>query len=112
MLVAYKLALPPSFYEMHNVFHVSMLRKYLISPTHVVDYEPLQMDKNLSYEEKPVMILAHEVKSLRMREITFIRILWQNHQIGEATWKLENEMREKYPKLFQYQITREDKSSF
>ncbi|KAA0036007.1 pol protein [Cucumis melo var. makuwa] len=39
--VAYRLALPPSFAAVHDVFHISMLRKYVADPTHVVDFEPL-----------------------------------------------------------------------
>ncbi|XP_038890731.1 uncharacterized protein LOC120080222 [Benincasa hispida] len=44
--------------SVHNVFHVSMLRKYMIDPSHVVDFEPLQLNDNLGYEEKPIEILA------------------------------------------------------
>ncbi|KAL0561652.1 hypothetical protein IC582_002092 [Cucumis melo] len=49
--VAYRLALPPSLSTVHDVFHVSMLRKYVPDPSHVVDYEPLKIDENLSYTE-------------------------------------------------------------
>ncbi|KAA0045842.1 pol protein [Cucumis melo var. makuwa] len=49
--VAYRLALPPSLSAVHDVFHVSMLRKYVADPTHVVDFEPLQISENLSYED-------------------------------------------------------------
>ncbi|TYK25879.1 pol protein [Cucumis melo var. makuwa] len=45
---------------MHDVFHVSMLRRYVTDPTHVVDFEPLQINEDLSYEEQPVEILARE----------------------------------------------------
>ncbi|KAA0057719.1 pol protein [Cucumis melo var. makuwa] len=47
-LVTYLLALPPSLSEVHDVFHVSMLRKYVTDPTHVVDFEPLQIAEDLS----------------------------------------------------------------
>ncbi|KAA0056785.1 pol protein [Cucumis melo var. makuwa] len=63
--IAYRLALPPSFSAVHDVFHVSMLRKYVADLTYVVDFEPLQIDENLSYEEQPVETLAREVKRLR-----------------------------------------------
>ncbi|TYK22181.1 ty3-gypsy retrotransposon protein [Cucumis melo var. makuwa] len=65
--IAYRLALPPSLSAVHDVFHVSMLRKYVADPTHVVDFEPLQIYEDLSYEEQPVEILAREVKMLRSR---------------------------------------------
>ncbi|KAL0548949.1 hypothetical protein IC582_013427 [Cucumis melo] len=74
--VAYRLALPPSFSAVHDVFHVSMLRRYVADPTHVVDFEPLQISENLSYEEQPVEILARKVKKLRSREISLVKVLW------------------------------------
>ncbi|TYK11726.1 pol protein [Cucumis melo var. makuwa] len=58
--VAYRLALPPSLSAVHDVFHVSMSRKYVTDPSHVVDYEPLEIDENLSYSEQPVEVLARE----------------------------------------------------
>ncbi|TYK23814.1 pol protein [Cucumis melo var. makuwa] len=60
--VAYCLALPPSLSAIHDVFHVSMLRKYVPDPSHVVDYEPLEIDENLSYTEQPVEVLARELQ--------------------------------------------------
>ncbi|KAL0549835.1 hypothetical protein IC582_014324 [Cucumis melo] len=83
--VAYHLALPPSFSTVHDVFHVSMLRRYVTDPTHVVDSEPLQINENLSYEEQPVEILARDVKMLRNRGISLVKVLRRNHRIEEAT---------------------------
>ena len=50
--VAYRLAMPPSLSVVHNIFHVSMLRKYVSDPSHVLSYENLELDEELSYEEK------------------------------------------------------------
>lgn len=100
-VVAYRLALPPSLSAVHNVFHVSMLRKYVADTSHVVDYEPLEIDEHLSYVEQPVEILAREVKMLRNRSIPLVKVLWRNHRIEEATWEREEEMRTRYPELFQ-----------
>ncbi|KAA0046015.1 putative Gag-pol protein [Cucumis melo var. makuwa] len=91
--VAYRLALPPSFFAMHDVFHVSMLRRYVVDRTHVVDFEPLQINENLSYEEKPVEILAREVKILRNRGIALVKVLGRNHGVEKATWEREEDMR-------------------
>ena len=52
--VAYRLALPPSLSGVHNVFHVSMLRKYVSNTTHVLRHEDLELQTDLSYEERPV----------------------------------------------------------
>ncbi|KAL0543870.1 hypothetical protein IC582_018975 [Cucumis melo] len=98
--VAYRLALPPSLSTVHDVFHVSMLRKYVPDPSHVVDYEPLEIDENLSYVEQPVEVLAREVKTLRNKQIPLVKVLWRNHRVEEATWEREDDMRSRYPELF------------
>ncbi|KAA0032408.1 pol protein [Cucumis melo var. makuwa] len=95
--VAYRLAFPPSFSTVHDVFHVSMLRRYVADPTHVVDFEPLQINENLSYEEQPVELFAREVKMLRNRGIALVKVLWRNHGVEKATWEREENMRAKYP---------------
>ncbi|KAL4021115.1 hypothetical protein IC575_019905 [Cucumis melo] len=99
--VAYRLVLPPSLSTVHDVFHVSMLRKYVPDPSHVVDYEPLEIDENLSYTEQPVEVLAREVKTLRNKEIPLVKVLWRNHRVEEATWEREDDMRSRYPELFE-----------
>ena len=67
-------------------------------PIHVIDYKPLQLNEDLSYEEKLVKILAREVKTLCNRNIAFVKVLWRNHHSEEATWKREDEIREKKPR--------------
>ncbi|KAL0546671.1 hypothetical protein IC582_016583 [Cucumis melo] len=99
--VAYRLALPPSLSTVHDVFHVSMLRTYVSDPSHVVDYEPLEIDENLSYVEQPVEVLAREVKTLRNKQIPLVKVLWRNHRVEEATWEREDDMRSRYPELFE-----------
>ncbi|KAL0543938.1 hypothetical protein IC582_019044 [Cucumis melo] len=99
--VAYRLALPPSLSTVHDVFHVSMLRKYVADPTHVVDFEPLQLSENLSFEEQPIEILVREVNKLRNREISLVKVLCRNHGVKEATWEREEDMRAQYPELFE-----------
>ncbi|KAA0033749.1 pol protein [Cucumis melo var. makuwa] len=92
---------PPSLSTVHDVFHVSMLRKYVSDPSHVVDYEPLEIDENLSYVEQPVEVLTREVKTLRNKQIPLVKVLWRNHRVEEATWEREDDMRSRYPELFE-----------
>ncbi|KAA0041011.1 DNA/RNA polymerases superfamily protein [Cucumis melo var. makuwa] len=99
--LVYRLALPPSLSAVHDVFHVSMLRKYVADPTHVVDFGPLQISEDLSFEKQPIEILAREVKELHNREISLVKVLWQNHGVEEATWEREEDMRAQYPELFE-----------
>ena len=55
--VAYRLALPPSMSGVHEVFHVSMLRRYTPNPAHVVDWGEIEVDTDGTFEEGPVCIM-------------------------------------------------------
>ena len=99
--VAYRLALPPSLSRVHNVFHVSMLRKYIPDPSHVVDYEPLKLRDDLTYEEQLVKIVDNKEQELKRRTIRYVKVQWRNQFVREAIWELEDEMKEKYPYLFE-----------
>nr|CAD1831725.1 unnamed protein product [Ananas comosus var. bracteatus] len=99
--VAYRLALPPKLADVHNVFHVSNLRKYIHDPEHAMLYEPPELQEDLSYEEFLVMVIAREVRKLRNREIPYVKIRWSNHDDREATWELEDLMRKHHPHLFE-----------
>ena len=78
-----------------------MLRKYIPEPSHVLSYEPLQLNQDLTYEEKPIRILDTKEKELRNKKIPLVKVLWKTHLTEEATWEREEEMRSKYPELFQ-----------
>ncbi|XP_075633635.1 uncharacterized protein LOC142606121 [Castanea sativa] len=98
--VAYRLALPPSLLGVYNVFHVSMLRKYIPDPSHVVDYEPLKLRDDLTYEEQPVKIVDKE-QEFKRRTIHYVKVQWRNQSVRDATWELEDEMKEKYSYRFE-----------
>ncbi|XP_075640657.1 uncharacterized protein LOC142612450 [Castanea sativa] len=103
--VAYKIALPPALSRIHNVFHESMLRKYIPDSYHVLSYEPLQIRDDLSYEEVPIEILDPKEQVLRKRTISWVKVLWKNHSEKEASWELEDDMLSRYPSFFQDQGT-------
>ena len=98
--VAYRLALPPQIAGVHDVFHVSMLRKYEPDPSHVISWAELSIDSDASYEEAPVQILDTREQVLRGRTIPLIKVQWQHHGIEECTWEREADMRARYPALF------------
>ncbi|KAL9357422.1 hypothetical protein Peur_050675 [Populus x canadensis] len=81
--VAYRLALPPHLAKIHDVFHVSLLRKAEVDPSRVLPQIPLEIDENLTLEMNPVKVLDYSVKELRNRKIPIIKILWKNSQIEE-----------------------------
>ena len=98
--VAYRVAMPRSLSGVNNVFHISMLRKYVADPMHFLSYDGLELDQDLSYEEKPVQLLDRKDKVLRNKMIPMVKVLWRNNKSKEATWELEADMTEKYPELF------------
>ena len=83
--VAYKLALPSELAAVHNVFHVSMLRKYASDPSHVLVSEPIEVQEDLTYQEQPVQILDRKDKALRNKVFPLVKVLWRNHKVEEAT---------------------------
>ncbi|KAK8926203.1 hypothetical protein KSP39_PZI018051 [Platanthera zijinensis] len=90
---------PQIFPGVHDVFHVSQLRKCVHSGRQVLDYVPL-LEPNLSYVEVPVRILDARDRVLRKKTIPMVKILWKNHDVESVTWELESAMREAYPHLF------------
>ena len=80
--------------------YVSMLRKYISDPSHVLSYENLELDQDLSYEKKPVQILDRKEKVLRTKTIALVKVLWRNSKSEEATWELESYTRDHFPELF------------
>ena len=98
--LAYRLALPPEMERIHNVFHVSQLRKYIPDSSHILSYPPVQIHEDLSYTEEPVQILDHKVKQLRNKIIPLVKVLWRIQKVEEATWETEEEMRTLFPYLF------------
>ena len=110
--VAYRLALPPELAKLHDVFHVSMLRRYRSDKSHILPVQEIQVQEDLSYDEKPKTILAREVKQLRNKQVPLVKVLWQHHSREEATWEPEATMRAQYPQLFESGMNFEDKILF
>ena len=77
-IVAYWLALPSSLSGTHEMFHVSMLRKYTPDPTHVVDWEKITVDTDGTFEKGPVCILDSRDKVLRLKTVRLVKVLWQH----------------------------------
>ena len=98
--VAYGLALPPELGHVHPVFHISMLRRYVHDPSHVLDYQPVHLEEDMTYEEEPVQVLERMERVLRNKTIPMVRILWKNHSEREATWEVKAEVMEKFSHLF------------
>jgi hypothetical protein len=102
--VAYKLEQPPELTGAHLVFHVSQLRKCVVIEKRV-PAQALDVQETLEYLEYPIWILDWADKSTRSTTTRFCKVLWSNHSEREATWEKESVMREKYPHLFEPEVT-------
>ncbi|KAK4383817.1 hypothetical protein Sango_3116400 [Sesamum angolense] len=98
--LVYRLALPAELLQIHDMFHVSMLRRHRSDPSHILHEPEIEILKELTYVEEPIEILDQSIKKLRNKEIPMVKIKWSHHSPREATWEVEENMREKYPYLF------------
>ena len=98
--VSYRIALPPQLSRLHDVFHVSQLKKYHSDPSHVIEPEEVELEDNLTYRVEPERILDVKDKQLRNKTIRLVKVFWRGMTPGDATWEAEEQMREKYPQLF------------
>ncbi|KAK6150905.1 hypothetical protein DH2020_015837 [Rehmannia glutinosa] len=99
--LAYRLDLPTPYTGMHDVFHVSRLKKYQPDPEHIITRDTPPLMVNLSYIERPIRIIDQQIRQLRKREILMVKVVWQNHNRDEdATWEMEEDVRNQYPELF------------
>ena len=98
--VAYRLALQPSMSGVHEVFHVSMLRGYILDPAHVVDWGEIEVDTDETFEEGPVCIVDSRDQVLQCKTVRLVRVLWQHRRVEDSTWERDDTMRATYPFLF------------
>ena len=109
--MAYRLTLPLELAKLHNVFHVSMLRRYHSDESHILPVQDVQVQVDLSHDEEPKAILARGVKQLRNKQVPLVKVLWQHHGREEATWEPKAIMKAQYPQLFTTGKNFEDKFS-
>ena len=103
--VAYKLELSEGLSGVHDVFHVSELKKCHAEMADIplrdtVPVEAIQLDSDLTYEEKPVKILEYASPVTRNKVIKFCKVQWSHHTEEEATWEREEDLLKDHPHLF------------
>lgn len=93
--------LPESMSDIHNVFHVSQLKRCLKEPDkQTVELDTLDVQPDLRYKEEPIRILDTSVKKTRNSAVKLCRVLWSRHGEEESTWEREDTLRKEYPHLF------------
>jgi hypothetical protein len=98
--VAYQLELPDHLADVHDVFHVSQLKKCLRVPEEQLPMEELSVQDDLTYIEYPIKILDSLTCVTRSKVIKMCKVQWSHHGEDEATWEREEELRIEFPHLF------------
>ncbi|PKU63227.1 hypothetical protein MA16_Dca011200 [Dendrobium catenatum] len=96
----YRLLLLDQMSDIHNVFHVSSLRKWISNYGKKLSVDDVEIQENLQYKEEPEHILAYDVRKLRNKQILTVKVQWKHRIAREATWEKETDMRHSYPHLF------------
>ncbi|KAM0009708.1 putative nucleotidyltransferase, Ribonuclease H [Helianthus debilis subsp. tardiflorus] len=99
--VAYRLQLPKELAGVHDVFHVSNLKKCLADESLVVPLQDIEVNEKLKFIEQPLQIEDRKVKFLKHKRLVLVKVKWNSRRGPEYTWELESEMKRKYPHLFQ-----------
>jgi hypothetical protein len=94
--VAYRLQLPETLYAVHNVFHVSQLKKWLRIPDRTVDVD-VALEPDLTYSEHPIRVLDQKDRITLKRTLKFYKIQWNQHTKDEATWETQDFLEKKFP---------------
>ena len=83
--MAYWLNRPTKVEHVRNVFHTSQLRKYVLTPSHIIEAEPIEIVGNVAYEERPIQILYRRIKQLCNQSIPPVKVPWAKHTSDEVT---------------------------
>nr|GEZ95417.1 putative reverse transcriptase domain-containing protein [Tanacetum cinerariifolium] len=98
--VSYKLDLPEELSKVHNMFHVSNLKKCHADEPFAVSLDGLHFDDKLHFVEEPVEIVDREVKQLKQSRIPLVKLRCNSKRGPKFTWEREDQFRRKYPHLF------------
>jgi hypothetical protein len=97
--VAYQLELLPQLSDVHDVFHVSQMKKCLRVPEEQLPMEELEA-KDLSSQEYHVKILETSERVTRNKKIKMCKVQWSHHTEEDATWEREEELKANFLSFF------------
>jgi hypothetical protein len=98
--VAYQLSLPESLSVVHDMFHVSQLKKCSRVVEEQLPTEDLEVQEDLTYIKKPTQILETTDRVTQRSTIRMCKVEWGHHSEEEATWEREDDLKAKYRELF------------
>jgi hypothetical protein len=95
--VAYRLQLPKSLFAVHNVFHVSQLKKCLQIPDQTIDVVDVTLEPYLTYSEHLIRVLDQKDRITQKRTLKFYKVQWNQHTEDEATWETQDFLEKNFP---------------
>ena len=95
--VAYRIRLPSQLAAIHDVFHISQLKKCIKVPTEIIKSQDIEIEPDLSYAEYPIRVLDTKERSTRREKVKMYKIQWNQHTVEEATWETENFLQRNFP---------------
>jgi hypothetical protein len=98
--VGYQLELPPQLSNVHDVFHVSQLKKCLRVPEEQIPMKDMDAKEDISYQGYPIKILEMSERVTQNKRIKMCKVQWSHHTEEEATWEREEELKAKFPGFF------------
>jgi hypothetical protein len=97
--LSYQLELPSKLSGVHNVFHVSQLKRCLKPPTDMVVEDTILLELDLTYKAYPIKILEQQDRTTRKKTTQFYKVQWNGHSEDEATWECEDFLRSNFLEL-------------
>jgi hypothetical protein len=98
--VAYQLELLSQLSDVHDIFHLSQLKKYLHVPEEQLPMEDMDAKEDLYYQEYPIMISETSERVTQNKKIRMCKVQWSHHTEEEATWEREEELKVEFPSFF------------
>jgi hypothetical protein len=95
--VAYRLQLPETLSDVHNVFHVSQLKKCLRIPDRTIEVTDVALEPDLTYSEHPIRVLDQKDMITRRKTLKFYKIQWNQHSEDEVTWETQDFLEKNFP---------------
>ena len=100
--LAYEVELPDKMAGVHNVFHVSQLRKFVQDPNVAISPDQLddiEVEPEAVENHKSMRIVGNDTKQLRRKAVKLVKVQWGENE-KDCTWETEEDIRKKYPELF------------
>jgi hypothetical protein len=94
--VAYRVRLPPQLVAIHDIFHISQLKKCIRVPIGIVEQKEIFVEPDLSYVEYSIKVLDQKERVARRKVVKMYKIQWSHHTEEEATWETESYLNQNF----------------